>query len=116
MSIPTYYEATLLERGSGFHFSAETPAYLAEPQALVSKDPIEVLAAVLIQARRGNFGVFDHVLRLMQRDDTADVWNGCATLLSYAAPSSVIRNMLAVFQEDVFAKRVGAIQEYVCKI
>src|SRR3954462_13493785 len=24
--------------------------------------------------------------------------------------------MLAVFQEDVFAKRVGAIQEYVCKI
>jgi hypothetical protein len=115
-SLPAYYEATLLERGTGFHFSADPPPELGRPQALLSDDPIVVISATLLQARAGNFEVFDHLLRLLRHNTNADVWNACSNLLAYAAPSSVLRKLLALFHEELYVARDGATQQSCCQI
>lgn len=116
MSNPSYRESLLLERGSGFHFASPPPEDFFTEKYLEGSNPKEVIAAVLGNARAGNFGVFDHLLRLMQRDDSALTWNACTNLLSYAAPYSVIKRLLESFHEEVYVRHDGGTQSYMCRI
>jgi hypothetical protein len=114
--MPTYSQFLLLARGSGFHFPAPPPEDILRPHYLESPDSKVVIAAVLAHARAGNFGVFDHLLRLMQRDDSAVTWNACANLLSYAAPYSVINKLLQITHDEVYVRRDEGSQWYMCRI
>jgi hypothetical protein len=116
MSKSSRFQYLLLERGSGFHFGTPPPGDLLRANYLESTDSKEVIAAVLAHAQNGNFGVFDHLLRLMQRVDSAVTWNACTNLLSYAAPYSTIRQLLETFHDEVFVRRDGGTQWYMCRI
>ena len=116
MGTPKYSQFLLLARGSGFHFPAPPPEDILRAAYLESADSKEVIAAVLAHARAGNFGVFDHLLRLMQRDDSAVTWNAWANLLSYAAPYPVIKKLLQISHDEVYVRRDEGWQYYVCRI
>jgi hypothetical protein len=100
----------------GFQFAAPPPEDLLHANYLESSDSREVIAAVLAHARAGNFGVFDTLLRLMLRDDSAVTWNACAQLLSYAAPYSTIRKLVETLRDEVYVQHNTGTQSYLCRV
>ncbi len=116
MRHPPYTESLLLERGPGFHFLHPPPADIRDPRYLVSPEPREVIAAVLAHARAGNFGAFDHLLRLMLRDEAAWTWNACTNLLSYAAPFSTIRKLVRAVLTEAPTPPDPGTRWYLCRI
>lgn len=90
-----------LNHGVGFHFLAPPPGDMRSRKYLESADPEEVLSSILAHAQEGNFEPARRLLDLMKRDDDWLVWYGCSKLLAYAAPQSVLHEMVTVFSADV---------------
>ncbi|OJT23139.1 hypothetical protein BO221_19895 [Archangium sp. Cb G35] len=92
---PSYLRHSFLESGYGLHFATPPPADVADLRHLGDQEPWRVLACALANLQQGMFEVSGRLLGLMHEARDADVWNACATLLSYAAPYSVIRKLEA---------------------
>ena len=96
---PAYLRHSLLESGYGFHFAVPPPADVADLRYLTSNDPWRVVSCVMAHLQQGRFDVSWRLVSLLHQERDADVWNACATLLSYAAPYSVIREFEAASEK-----------------
>jgi hypothetical protein len=111
-----FARATFLSRGDGFHFAEEPPARLEQPEALNAPDPWDVLCALLIRLRRGDFSEVDRVVDMLEAYDDADVWTAGGALLSYAAPYRVVRRFAERYQAGAFGRDKALVQLRVCEI
>ena len=91
-----YYRKLFLPTGTGFHFGAPVPSDLASPRYLQAEDPEDVICSVLAYAQQGQFAPCSRLLDLMAQHDDADVWGSCSTLLSFAAPRSVLQQLVGL--------------------
>jgi hypothetical protein len=89
-----YYRKLLLPAGTGFHFGAPIPPDLASPRYLQAADAEDVICSVLAYAQQGRFEPCTRLLDLLVQHDDADVWGSCSTLLSFAAPRSVLAQLV----------------------
>ncbi len=89
-----YYRRLFLPTGTGFHFSGPVPPDLASSRYLQSEDPEDVICSVLAYAQAGQFAPCSRLLDLMARHDDADVWGACSTLLSFAAPRTILQDLV----------------------
>lgn len=94
----SYYRNILLPAGTGFHFGAPIPPDLTSPRYLHAADPEEVICSVLAHAQRGNFAPCSRLIELLKQHDDADVWSSCSTLLSFAAPRSILLELLPLVE------------------
>ena len=96
---PPYLRHSFLESGYGLHFATPPPTDVADLRHLAGNEPWRVLACALANLQQGRFDVSRRLVGLMHEARDADVWNACATLLSYAAPYSVIRELEAAAEK-----------------
>ncbi|ATB50992.1 hypothetical protein MYMAC_006649 [Corallococcus macrosporus DSM 14697] len=96
---PSYLRHSFLPWGHGLHFAKPPPPGVENPRHLASDDPWHVIPCVLANLQQGRFEVSRMLVRLMHQERDAEIWNVCATLLSYAAPYSVIRELEASSEE-----------------
>ena len=89
-----YYRRLFLPGGAGFHFSGSVPSDLASLRYLQSTDPEDVICSVLAYAQLGQFAPCSRLLELMALHDDADIWGSCSTLLSFAAPRSILQELV----------------------
>ncbi|MFP2959953.1 hypothetical protein ACLEPN_19490 [Myxococcus sp. 1LA] len=113
---PAYLRHSLLESGYGLHFAILPPSDVADLRHLTSKDPWHVVACVMANLQKGRFDVSRRLVGLMHEARDADVWNACATLLSYAAPYSVIRELEASSETLLEPRRSPYTRRYFCEI
>src|SRR5690606_36156417 len=91
-----HYRKLFLPTGTGFHVGAPVPSDLASPRYLQAEDPEDVICSVLAYAQQGQFAPCSRLLDLMAQHDDADVWGSCSTLLSFAAPRSVLQQLVGL--------------------
>jgi hypothetical protein len=107
-----YAEGTFLPTGRGFQFSAAPPADLLDERFLRSKDPEEIVLAVLQHVRNGDFSRFPVLTDLLARTNDAYIWNCCDLLIAFAAPYSFIRGLLDKYSDSLTRSREGHLQEW----
>ncbi|MCP3138552.1 hypothetical protein [Pyxidicoccus xibeiensis] len=113
---PAYFDNSLIELGAGMHFTAPPPPDVADLRHLASHNPWQVIPCILANLQQGRFDVSRRLVRLMHETRDADVWNACATLLSYATPYSVIRELEAASETLLEPKRSPYTRRYFCEI
>ncbi|NMO20029.1 hypothetical protein HPC49_20835 [Pyxidicoccus fallax] len=113
---PPYFDNSLLELGTGLHFTTPAPPDVADLRHLASNDPWRVLPCILANLQQGRFDVSGRLVKLMHEVRDADVWNACATLLSYAAPYSVIRELEASSERLLAPRHSPYTRRYFCEI
>jgi len=94
---PYYFGRT----GVGFHFLAPPPDDIRATTYLYGDDPEDALCSILAHAQDGDFAPCRRLLELMRLHDDAVVWYDCGKLLAYAAPKSLLQEVLATFSEEV---------------
>ncbi|HLV97808.1 MAG TPA: hypothetical protein VKT82_03940 [Ktedonobacterales bacterium] len=87
--------------GVGFHFLAPPPEDIRAAKYLYGDDPEDALCSILAHAQEGDFAPCQRLIELMQLHDRATVWYACGKLLAYAAPKSLLQELLATFAEEV---------------
>lgn len=107
-----FYRTLFLARGTTFHIHGYPGSELANPALLLSQDYTEVLSASLVLAQQGRFDHFGRTLELLESSDNGELWNSAITLLSYAAPYSIIKDWLNTFHDDLYVARAGWVQNY----
>lgn len=88
----------LIAMEHGFHWASKPPTDVAANHNLFSDQPEPVIYAVLARAREGDFGCFQHLIRVMETHDSAWVWGVAQLLLSHAAPASLLRALPSSLQ------------------
>jgi hypothetical protein len=96
---PAFLETTFDDRGDGFFFSGEPPADIEDLAHLGDSNYWIVLGCALARLRRGDFGVFGHVVNVLARTDDGDFWNSCSLLFAFAAPSLALESLSRVFPD-----------------
>ncbi len=113
---PVYDHLLLLSRGRTFHFAAAPPAGLR--LNVSERDPRIVVNAILANAMEGDFNHFGRLIDLLREHDDGVVWGDCAALLAYAAPYSVLHELLETFFAELHGEDVVTqqwISEILCK-
>jgi hypothetical protein len=103
-----YYRRLFLPSGTGFHFGAPVPPDLASSRYLEAADPEDVICSVLAHAQQGRFEPCSRLLELLVAHDDADVWGSCATLLSFAAPRSILRQLVPLAERLQVERKTDA--------
>lgn len=113
---PSYLRRTFLELGDGLHFSTPPPPDVADLRHLASREPWRVLPCALANLQQGQFAVAGRLVELLRETRDAEVWDACSLLLSFAAPYSVLRKLVASFDTLLQPKRSDHTRRYFCEI
>jgi hypothetical protein len=113
---PSYLRRTFLELGDGLRFSSPPPPDVGDLRHLASEDPWRVLPCALTNLQQGQFAVTRRLVVLLHETRDAEVWDACALLLSFAAPYSVLRRLVASFDKLLQPKRSDYTRRYFCEI
>lgn len=117
VSGPTSYDSLiLLERGRAFHFNGPPPADIRSAKYSESRVPDESISAVLAYTQGGDFTRFSRLIDLMKGSDDGVVWGRCATLYSYAAPFSALRDLIGAFAHTLYASDDVVTQQWISEI
>ena len=111
-----YHARTLLERGDGFFLSSPPPFDVLDDACLNSHDSWGAISFVLENVKRGRFNTVSELIGIMQRDTSADIWDACGTLLSFAAPYSILRSFLETFHRQIYEEKQLHVLRYSCGI
>ncbi|HND09467.1 MAG TPA: hypothetical protein PKI49_04620 [Pseudomonadota bacterium] len=93
-----YYRRLLLPAGTGFLFGDAVPSDLASIRYLHGSDPEDVICSVLAYAQQGQFAPCSRLLDLMAQHNDADIWGSCSTLLAFAAPRSILQQLIPLME------------------
>jgi len=108
-----YYRKLLLPAGTGFQFGAPVPPDLASPRYLQAADPEDVICSVLAYAQQGRFEPCARILDLLAAHDDADIWGSCSTLLSFAAPRSILQQLVSLAERLRIERKTDAPLQWV---
>src|SRR5437867_2385041 len=101
IKLKPYCRFFLLEHGTGFHFSAPPPTDIRSDKYLYGDDVQDVIGSVLAHSQSGNFGACRRLIEIMRQQNDAWVWGCCSTLLSYAAPKAILRELITAFSGKI---------------
>ena len=102
MRKPEFLGHMFVARAGGFFMDGDPPVDLLGIDVLQEKNSWLVLASVTERAKRGNFSAVGRVVDIVRSTNSAAVLAACSDILSYVAPYSVLRRLLAEFHEDIF--------------
>lgn len=98
--MPDYFGEAFDAHGDGFFMPGPIDPGLAHEKNLTDSNYWVVLACALERAKKGNFDVFDALLKAMSMTRDGVYWLSCGPLLAYAAPYSALRKLRSVFTEE----------------
>jgi len=104
-----------LSRAQLFHLEGEAESRRALPRTPHDRPADIRIVELLFAARDGDFHALAALIPLMQQHDDDAFWGEASSLLSSAAPASVLRALVPAFASALFETRDDVVQSWIAE-